>query len=244
MKYSTEQLGEMIKKERLKRNWSQKKLGKKLGLSDRQISKYENGEQTPPIETIFRFCKSDIFDCELGYLLGEDDYKAGTKDETFVQNYTGLSHDALHSVLEINGKAKSHRLLFKHESEKSSKILNNLLTTSEFLDIIEKIDSLNNAIENANNVIPKYKKKYGQDVWDEGYSIEYNDDSSLNNFDGDMPKLTKEQLKAHTIFIKGIEKKMECAFYVKVIRYEIQESMRDIINILYPPMCEEQNEIS
>lgn len=45
-------IGEQIKKYRLKLGISQKELGKRLGMSQQQIAQYENGNRIPKIETI------------------------------------------------------------------------------------------------------------------------------------------------------------------------------------------------
>ena len=75
MNHYPEKISKNIKTERLKRGWSQAKLGKYLGVSGKQISNYENEDTnkcTPPIDILLKMC--DLFECDLGYLIGEDKY--------------------------------------------------------------------------------------------------------------------------------------------------------------------------
>ena len=136
MKYSSEQIGEIIKKERRKRGWSQAKLGEKIGLSDKQISKYEKGlsKPTPSVETLFKLC--EIFDCELGYLLGEKGYSCGTKINTDIVATTGLSLEAIHSIQELTGVIES--VFFRsYETNKIRFIINNFFTSNSFFELFE-----------------------------------------------------------------------------------------------------------
>ena len=48
MRYDLEKIGKTIHQERDKLKWTQVKLGKKLGVSGKQISNYENGKLLPP----------------------------------------------------------------------------------------------------------------------------------------------------------------------------------------------------
>ena len=57
MKYSAELIGNIIKNERNKRNWNQNQLGKKLGITGKQISKYEHGDPIPPIDIMLKLCE-------------------------------------------------------------------------------------------------------------------------------------------------------------------------------------------
>ena len=97
MKYSCELIGEKIKTERVRKGWSQEQLGDRIHLSNRQISKYEKGTTLPPLETLLDLC--ELFDCELGYLLGEEDYSEGTRADTFLPKELGLSLEAIHIQL-------------------------------------------------------------------------------------------------------------------------------------------------
>ena len=112
MKYNTEQIGKTIKSEREKKGWSQEKLGKKLHISGKQISIYEKGN-LPPLENLLALC--DLFDCELGYLLGEDTYSKGTKIETEIYEKTGLLPETVKSLEYIT--SPNSRFHFGYESK-------------------------------------------------------------------------------------------------------------------------------
>ena len=67
-----ELLGKMIKKRRKGKKMTQEALAEKVGVSAKQISSYENGHQYPPMDMLFKLC--EVLDCDLGYLLGQEDY--------------------------------------------------------------------------------------------------------------------------------------------------------------------------
>lgn len=48
------EIGDQIKKLRLKLNMSQDRFGKKIGVSGKTVSAYETGKITPPLETIYK----------------------------------------------------------------------------------------------------------------------------------------------------------------------------------------------
>jgi len=48
------EIGEQIKKLRLKLNMSQDRFGKKIGVSGKTISAYETGKITPTLEVIYK----------------------------------------------------------------------------------------------------------------------------------------------------------------------------------------------
>lgn len=71
-------IGEKIKKERLKRQWTQEQLGKELNVSRSAVSSWEVGRNYPDLETIVNI--SDLLDISLDQLLRED--KEMTKNIT------------------------------------------------------------------------------------------------------------------------------------------------------------------
>ncbi len=60
-----------LKTLRTKKHLSQKTLGKMLGLSDKTISAYENGRNTPDFQTLVKISK--IFAVSVDYLIGASD---------------------------------------------------------------------------------------------------------------------------------------------------------------------------
>lgn len=60
-----------LKKLRLERGYSQKKLGELLGVSQQSINKYENHSVEPDIQTLITL--SDYFGTSVDYLIGHTD---------------------------------------------------------------------------------------------------------------------------------------------------------------------------
>lgn len=56
---------------RISRGYSQRELGKKLGMTNSAISMYERGEREPDYETLEAI--ADCFNVNMNYLLGRDD---------------------------------------------------------------------------------------------------------------------------------------------------------------------------
>ena len=104
LKYDEKVIGKIIRTEREKRNLTQANLGKRINVTGKQISNYEKGELFPPMSALLSLCEE--FDCELGYLLGEEEYADGSKIMTKVTELTGLNKetiDLLHSAgLKVN----------------------------------------------------------------------------------------------------------------------------------------------
>jgi len=63
-------IGEKIKEERLKKEWTQEQLGKELSVSRSAVSSWEVGRNYPDLETIVII--SDLFGISLDQLLRED----------------------------------------------------------------------------------------------------------------------------------------------------------------------------
>ncbi|MEY0112791.1 helix-turn-helix domain-containing protein [Providencia rettgeri] len=63
-------IGQQVRKRRLLLGWPASTLGKKSGLSQQQISRYERGTQN---FTIYRLCIfANILECDLNYFLGHE----------------------------------------------------------------------------------------------------------------------------------------------------------------------------
>lgn len=110
MKYNTKTIGQRIKKERQTLSLTQGDLAKKIGLSEESrqtIGKWENGKLMPQFEDMLKMC--EVFDCELGYLLGE--FNCKTREGTDIQAKTGLSEKAIKSLLKINQDTSNHDIL-------------------------------------------------------------------------------------------------------------------------------------
>lgn len=156
MKYETELLGKTIRQERNKLNWTQKKLGDKIGVTGKQISNYEHGELLPPLDILEKMCKE--FNCELGYLLGEEDYSEGTKLHTIIYDLYGLTPASLQAIKNITGNQGyiSHSCLkkilrFLDEHTAPGHILGALFTSVLYFQILTS----NSAGVNAITLLPE-----------------------------------------------------------------------------------------
>ncbi|MBG5929012.1 helix-turn-helix domain-containing protein [Providencia rettgeri] len=66
-------IGLQVRKRRLQMGWTAHTLGKKSGLSQQQISRYERGTQN---FTIHRLCIfANVLQCDLDYFLEQNSYK-------------------------------------------------------------------------------------------------------------------------------------------------------------------------
>ena len=75
-------VGLFIAECRKSKNWTQKQLGEKLGVTDRAVSKWETGRSLPDICLVEEICK--LFDLQVSELLAgrkieEEDYKKETE---------------------------------------------------------------------------------------------------------------------------------------------------------------------
>lgn len=96
-------LGERIRKARKEAGLTQAQFAHALNMSEeslKTIGRWEKGEQTPKLDVLMKMC--EIFGCEAGYLLGE--FSLPTRDETDIQEATGLSQKAIDKLLEMRQK--------------------------------------------------------------------------------------------------------------------------------------------
>lgn len=117
MEYISAKIGKRISQERKKMKLSQDKFIALLSddygypMSRNTLSKIEQGKNSHyDCELFLIMC--EIFDCEMGYLLGEYDCKTGR--DTDITKVTGLNPDAiskLNTILERNGSTRRIDLL-------------------------------------------------------------------------------------------------------------------------------------
>lgn len=254
MKYSSEQIGEIIKKERKKRGWSQAKLGEKIGLSDKQISKYEKGESkpTPSVETLFKLC--EVFDCELGYLLGEKSYSCGTKIDTDIVAITGLSLEAIRSIQKLTGiieqksdslfSAKNFQDVFKNNldafsvennsdifsiennQKKIKTIFNKFLISETLVNFFESVYDLEFCIENVEKGFQYIVDKYGKDRFNE-IIASYNNIDNYVTIDNSNSQLSNEQTELLGSYLL-------CNLAIKFAKSEVYETFKKLIDEIYP----------
>lgn len=65
----------LVREARNKKRYSQVRLARKVGISDKSISTYENGKNTPPLEVFIKILKA----CDFVLDIKEDIYKSPKK---------------------------------------------------------------------------------------------------------------------------------------------------------------------
>ncbi|MDO4757346.1 MAG: helix-turn-helix transcriptional regulator, partial [Parabacteroides sp.] len=219
----------IIKIEREKRKWTQARLGEELNISGKQISNYEKGEPIPPMSILISLC--DIFDCELGYLLGEDDYVEGSKLMTKVTEFTGLSKETIDNIKKITGTEK-RCLHFGNESDMLKSILNKYLGNRSFLQFIESLKNLEEANTEYNKVFQNLEKELGTELYEEAFGYYH---SQIDYFCEECEiKLDDRIYDAKKKIDQAIDDHREKEFIVKVCRYEVREEFERLIDELYP----------
>ncbi|MEZ3445339.1 MAG: helix-turn-helix domain-containing protein [Lachnospiraceae bacterium] len=229
MTYNTEKIGKTILDERTKLKLSQMELGKKIGIIGKQISNYEKGKLRPPIDVMLNLC--NVFQCELGYLLGEPDYSEGTKLETAITTTTGLSANALNNIRTITGTEKSC-LNFGYESDSYRSILNSLFSSPQFISFIECLHDLDTAVSDSKNVFTELENKIGKERLDEAFTF-YNNPTDYER-NPNAPKLKPEQYEAMGMIDSAIDKQYDLSYKIKIARYELHEAFETLIESLYP----------
>ncbi len=229
MNYSSEEIGKKIKLERQNRNWTQKQLGNKLNISDKQVSNYEKGVLTPPTNTLLDLCS--VFGCELGYFLGEEDYNTGTKLNTAIERTLGLNTDSINALQLITGTERKC-LSYGHEADTYRRILNKLLCAPEFRYLLESLYRLDSCNKCAEQVSEHMQQKYGDKILNTAH--EYYNSTTDYLYDKNAPKLDEIYYQAIADIDFLISKRYDLSFAFRVNRYEVRESFERLIDSLYP----------
>lgn len=232
MEYKTELSGKIIRQERKKLKWTQKKLGDKIGVTGKQISNYEHGELLPPLDVLERMCK--VFKCELGYLLGEEDYSNGTKLHTIIYNQYGLTPDSLQSIKNITGTERNCPN-FGNESDKFRRITNNLFSSVDFRYFMECLAYLDDCMSAKDSVGKQLKSESGNDLWERAWKY-YNDKNVDYQHDTTFQKNHPEECKVMQEIDITMEQMEKINYSVKVARYELRESFETLIKGIYPTL--------
>lgn len=187
----------------------------------------------PPMEVLLKICK--IFDCELGYILGEKDYSQGTKLKTIISNETGLNIEAINAITQITGTERSC-INWGYESEKYRRILNSLLTTNEFKKFIEALAELDESYqkkEQEKEILVQLSNELGESLFNK--AMEWHD---VSPEDGGTTNLSVEECdaikKVNSVLDKCYELHYEFLREMKVHRFSLQEVLTLILNEMYP----------
>lgn len=227
MKYIAEQIGKRIRAEREERRWSQKKLGEMLGVVSKQISIYESGT-LPPMSNLLALCK--LFDCELGYLLGEDDYANQTKLETKIHETTGLSRESI-KVLEHITSTTSRFRFGHYDSEIFRKLLNALITSKNFITLMNSLYKLDEIYLSVKEQDHKFASSFNADIIDEAYNL-YTGSRDLEH-DSSVSVSSPEVFSAYNMLKDAIDKKESLDYSIKIARYDLNESFLMLINEMF-----------
>lgn len=229
MKYEAKEIGKRIRDLREKRKWTQLKLGKVINVSGKQVSNYERGTPIPPIDVLIKLC--DVFDCELGFILGEESYSEGTKLRTVISDTIGLSSESIEALEKITG-TKRDCINFGHESEKYKKILNNLLLSRQFINFICDLGDMDDCFVAFNGIINRMIEKFGEELLNEAFICYSSTTDYLN--DENAEKLKPELYEAIIMIDRSIDEQREAIYPLKIARYELCESFELLINDIYP----------
>lgn len=220
MKYDCEQIGKSIREERKKLGWTQEKLGKMLHITGKQISNYENGKLLPPQEVLLEMAR--LFNCEYGYLLGEESYKDRTKLNTAVCESLGLSGQAIEAL-----RGAAHKGLAKDLAERQ-RAINSLFESpyfGEFIDCLVEAVKINRDLNALNEVIyQKLITRYGERI--------VNQAAIYCSFNEAIPAATtgdpifQEVVKEIEL---AIDKNRTQEYAQKVARYELRESFERLV---------------
>lgn len=219
MDYNKETIGNIIRTERTKLGLSQADLGKKVNSSGKQISNYEKGITAPPIDMMFNLCR--VFNCELGYLLGEEDYSDKSKLMTMIVNETGLSNESIKELQEI-----------KRWGNDFTRVTNSLISTKNFFFFISELESLDSAIKQYNSPIDKFYKDYDKELIDKAMEFEYSQDDFEH--DPSVPQPSDELLKVILALRAAQDEQHGYSYNVKIARYELHRCYEALIESIYP----------
>ncbi len=220
MVYDPEQIGKIIREERKKRGWTQDQLGKKLFISGKQVSNYEKGQPLPSMEVLLKM--AELFNCEYGYLLGEESYKEGSKLNTAICKSLGLSSKAVDCL-----RAATHKGLLRELEERQNAISRFFESPylGEFLDCLVDAATISARLS-------AYADSYYQELVD-CYGNEIVEKAVLLNMaDGvisDRDMDNKELQEAKKAIDETIDKHRSDEYSLKVARYELREAFELLV---------------
>ena len=235
MSYDLGVVGKNIRCRRNEMGLTQNELGKAINHTGKQISKYEKSDGSadfPPLDNLLKLCNR--LDCELGYLLGEKEYAAGTKTETIVQEYTGLSHESLKTIRELCCKEKSNSFLMNYELVNSSIILNKLLCSPRFVYLIAQLVEYEEEIIDYQNLESAAINEVGKEAWQQAPDLYQSKECKLN-------ELSDNQIRTIELFDDYLNKQREYKQREKIYRYNIHEEFELLVEDLYPRLHYNQN---
>lgn len=224
MEYDCEQIGKSIRKERKKLGWTQEKLGKMLCVTGKQISNYENGKLRPPQDALLAMAR--LFNCEYGYLLGEENYKDGSKLNTAICESLGLTSKAVEYL-----RSATHKGLTQELEDRQSAISRFFESPyiGSFIDcLVEAICVSDQLSSHSDSVLQKLGDRYGTEIMEKAI-IYCSSGDTISDVNMSQPEL-QEAIKD---FESSIDESRGMEYSLKVARYELREAFELLIrNIL------------
>lgn len=144
MEYNYSEIGFRIRNERRAKEWSQEELIARLqdreaGIGRNKVSDVENGEveavRSLSLDTLEALC--DLFECDLGYLLGE--YAERRRVAAEVCYTTGLSETAVQRLLNLKSDITDCNIGKFFGAVPRIDILSRIISDSEFWRIINNL---------------------------------------------------------------------------------------------------------
>lgn len=226
MEYKKEEIGNNIKKERKKMGLSQNELGDLIYVSGKQVSQYEKGALFPPLSVLCDLC--NVFDCELGYLLGEESYANRTKLRTEISKATSLCNESIDILSLITSSSRTAPRM-GHASEQIKRILNSLFMSDSFFNMIECLADLDDiflqyqSINNEYNLIDANARNEAEAL--QASTYDYKHDPNFN---------PSNDVYQALLFLENIpDKKRELQYREKVSRYELNEAFESLVCSIY-----------
>ena len=101
IQYNESEIGKRIRAERKAAGFkSAENFGNELGIGRSQVEQIEQGKRLPALDTLVKM--TEMFNCEVGYLLCEPGYECKTRTKTDIQRETGLSEPAISILHRMN----------------------------------------------------------------------------------------------------------------------------------------------
>ena len=220
MRYDLEKIGKTIRQERNKLTWTQDKLGKILGVTGKQISNYENGKLLPPQDILLKM--ADLFNCEYGYLLGEESYKDGSKLTTAVCESLGLSSRSVESL-----RVATHKGLTR-ELEARQQAINSFFEShyfQGFIDcLVETVNISKDLKTRSDDVYEELRSRYGEELVNRA-TIYCALSDAISDFEAKEPKFQEISSEIES----AIDASRNQEYALKVARYELREAFEVLI---------------
>lgn len=226
MKYDSEQIGRKIREERKKAALTQDELGKLLFISGKQVSNYEKGKPLPSLETLLMM--SELFHCELGYLLGEQSYKDRSKLNTAICESLGISSRAVESLRAATRKGLTQELVERQE------IISRFFESpflGEFFDCLFDAVSISKRLDRSgSDAYDSLSGRYGNEITESAVKAllcgPIDTTNSAENQDRTELQEAVKELNA------SIDRSRDDEYALKVAKYELRETFETLIRSL------------